>query len=62
MQKLEKRIAALETKINAEASNFTVVETFPKDGETHDDAIRKAGHDPDAPNTLFICFVALKSH
>ncbi len=60
MQSLEKRIATLEASANAEDRNLTVVQVFPKDGETTEEAIRRAGHDPDAPATLFVCFVALK--
>ena len=62
MQSIERRIAALEADAGGEASNLTVVQIFPKEGETDDDAIRKAGHDPDAPHTMFVCFVGLKSH
>ena len=60
MQNIERRLTALEANATAEASNLTVVQVFPKDGETTEEAIRKAGHDPDATDIMFVCFVALK--
>ena len=60
MHRLERRIAALEATATADACNLTVVQIFPKDGETDDEAIRQAGYEPDAPNSMFICMVAMK--
>jgi hypothetical protein len=59
MQSLERRIAELEANASAKASNLTVVQIFPKYGETDDDAIKRTGYDPVTPNSMFICFVAL---
>ena len=60
MLRIEKRIAALEATATADTCNLTVVEIFPKDGESADQAIKQAGYKPDAPNSLFVCMVALK--
>ena len=43
MHRLERRIAALEATATADACNLTVVQIFPKDGETANEAIRQAG-------------------
>ena len=43
MQSIERRIAALEATATADACNLTVVQIFPKDGETANEAIRQAG-------------------
>jgi hypothetical protein len=59
MQSLEKRIAALE-QAKPEVANLEVFLITPKDGETNEQAIRKAGHDPDAANTMFVCFVGIE--
>ena len=62
MQNLEKRIAALEANASTDSNYFTVVQIFPEDGESSEQAIRRAGHNPDAPDTMFICFVAMTAN
>jgi hypothetical protein len=57
MPSLERRIAALEAEADKGATHMRVHIVGVKEGETSTEAIARAGHDPDAPDTLFVCLV-----
>jgi hypothetical protein len=52
---LQNRIADLETLVNPTNESLMVV--FCEDGESHTDALQRAGHAPNTPTALCICYV-----
>ena len=55
MQSTERRVAALEIKASAVDASLKLV--FVDDGETKADALRRAGHPPDAADVMCVVFV-----
>jgi hypothetical protein len=58
MPSLDARLKELETKMTPPMS-LNVVFIHPKEGESNRAAIIREGHDPDAENTKYICFVGM---
>ena len=54
MQRIERRIAALETKLCATDASLKVV--IARVGETRAAALRRAGYAPDAADVLCVVF------
>ncbi|MDP2165110.1 MAG: hypothetical protein Q8K21_13000 [Hydrogenophaga sp.] len=59
MQKLERRISALETQADSKSGNLKVHLVPVASGETNAQAIVRAGHSPADEKSMFVCLVAL---
>jgi hypothetical protein len=57
MQSLERRVCALESQVTTINANVFIVPVMA--GETSEQAIKRAGYEPDAPGIFFVCLVAM---
>lgn len=57
---IERRLQKLENAAAAQGGSLTPYMIFPKDGESHDAAIVRAGHDPEDPKKLFLMIVPVQ--
>ena len=59
MQNLERRITALESQADSEGGSLTVRLVRVEAGEASEQAITRAGYDPDAPGMFYVCMVPM---
>lgn len=59
MQNLERRITALESQADSASGSITVRLVPVEAGETSEQAITRAGYDPDAPGMFYVCLVPM---
>jgi len=58
MQSLERRITALESQTDSEGASLAVRLAPVEAGEAIEQAITRAGYDPDAPGMFYVCMPA----